>query len=433
MTPRDYILGLKAARPSQKLSMKDLSPELREIGAKSGLTPEKMLQQVNSQDFAEYLISLLTPRLPRSICDLFKAGWIVAGEIDDPAPQLYVERIDTTGYAIVLHSGLRSLIYRVARILSTRFWPMDDRADEHEHPGIEETARLVAEVFWWIQETGRAFGPSYPIRDHQIQIANLLALETEQFLIAHEIGHILDLESEHKNPVFLALDQNLDSEHREEHAADLFGVFLAMQLNDPRPKSDPHVAVTYAGIEFALEIYRALEVLGFPFKASHPTASSRLQVIRADMRRRCTTPETWQQLSTFAVGIDHLFDVMIRIIQNPGEHGEFFDRSAQAIVTELDGLLTECSGGVVPDYATFYTKAGAIFDRGYSHQLLERVAETATDFRTDVQRFSKNGGRPGHEASVRFQKFKLLFAFTREHMTEPARTLFLQAMDRVMN
>ncbi len=98
-----------------------------------------------------------------------ETGWIAVGEVNNPAPDCYVERVGTEGYAIILQSGLCRLIYRVARIVATRFRAMGEEGPA-QGAGIEETARLVAEVLWWFQETGQSFGPDYWARPEDRRI-----------------------------------------------------------------------------------------------------------------------------------------------------------------------------------------------------------------------------------------------------------------------
>ncbi len=209
-------------------------------------------------------------------------------------------------------------------------------------------------------------------------MASLLTTEAEIFLIAHEIGHVIDDASKHAHPIFSNLDPSLAIEHRQEHAADAIALAMVMELQNGDAKRDPFkTPLIYAGAEFALQVYRILELLNFEFSESHPTATSRLNFIRSELKRRCDSDETWKGVTALSAGIDALFSNMIGVINDPGEHASFFERQANQVITDLDRLLDRCSGGYVPNYMQFYAEAGKIFDIGYSHKTLERAAQIA--------------------------------------------------------
>jgi hypothetical protein len=227
MTPKEYIRSLQETRPRSSISSTDLPELARSQIELSGHSVDEYVEKINKTDFAEYLLSLLKPRLLVHLVELFEEGFMAVGEINDPNPNASVKLIDCEGYAIVFHTGLRDFIYRVARILSTRFAPTESQDHLGEVvPNIAETARLIAEVFWWFQETGCAFGPQYTIEPSQARIANLLSLEAEKFLLGHEIGHAFDMALDHNHPFFSEISSALPIEFREEHVADLFALSL---------------------------------------------------------------------------------------------------------------------------------------------------------------------------------------------------------------
>jgi hypothetical protein len=249
----------------------------------------------------------------------FEHGFIVCAEINDPAPRAYMQPLDE-GYAIVFTSGLRGLIYRVARIIATRFVPEGGSDVKLEVTTFAETARVLAEAFWWVQMTGRAFGPDYPITQQQVLIASRLASEAETFLLAHEIGHIIDEASNHTNPIFRKLGSSLTFDHRTEYVADAIGLRLALETtNTAEKRSAENLAFTYAGIEFALQVYHALEQVGLEFANTHPSASSRLRFIRSEIRAGCPS-KLFRALTSMASAIETLISEAIKIIKDPGEH-----------------------------------------------------------------------------------------------------------------
>lgn len=432
MNPREYIAAVKGNFPTRHLNASELPELAKKKWQESGGSLDELLETINTKDFAEYLLDLLSPRLPDELIQLFRSGFIAVGAVEDPTPNAFVKRLDGEGYAIIFNIGLRDFIYRVARILATRFVPQVFLPRIPEKPPIsfEESARLIAEVFWWLQETGRTFGPDYPIHEQQAMIANLLALEAETFLLAHEIGHVIDEGSRHQNAAFLKLGDTIPLHHREEHAADVIGLNLVMELHNNNAERHPFLTpLTYAGVEFALLIYQGLELLGFEVDESHPGAPNRIKHLRLEMESRCESEESWRNLSGLAFAIETIFSRMLAIIQDPGEHEEFFNREAERILLELDDLLESCIGSLFPNYMYFHMHAGEIFNRGYSHKLLERIASVAADFFSDVRQLQDGNPVANSQVWKRFQKYKLLLSHILEYTSEPARSIFLNTLE----
>jgi hypothetical protein len=98
-----------------------------------------------------------------------------------------------------------------------------------------------------------------------------------------------------------------------------------------------------------------------------------------------------------------MFDAIVRIINDPTEHERFFDHQASDVLSELDRLLDECTGGIVPNYVRFYSVAGEVFARGYSHMMLQKVAQVALEFFQDVKAYKEGGQTPDDERWVRFK------------------------------
>jgi len=428
MTPSEYIASIKADEPTATVEESSLPDRVKTQWVESGQDITDLLGSINQSDWAEHLLDHIKPRAHPALVSLLDSDFIAIGTIGNPSPNAYVKKLDT-GYAIVFHAGLRDFIYRIARIIATRFRPSDTE-DEPTGDDIQETARLIAEVFWWFQETGRAFGPQYQIDENRTHIANLLAIEAEAFLIAHEIGHIIvdgiDSASQH----LLDFPDELSPSHRDEFTADLLGLQLVLELHNEKAKRDAcRTPFQYAGVEFALQIYRGLEELGFDFHDSHPAAGSRIGIIRSEMQRRCADDSSWDSLFGLAGAIDSMFTQLIHIITEPGEHTEFFERAANSIVLDLNQALDRCTGGMIPNYTEFYRLAAEIFGRGYSHIMLQRVAQVAADFFADVRSTDNGNLKPDHASWVRFQKFKLLYGYIHQYLNEPARRIFIEAFE----
>jgi hypothetical protein len=263
--PKEYVAALQVQRPIEPFDLRHVSA--RAEAAISTMAPGTTLgdfaRHINETDYARYLLQLLKRRMPAELAELLDGEVFDVGTLGDRRPEIYVKRVNDAGYAILFHSGLRDLIYRVTRIIASRAYPIGTDTSSCE-PGMEETARLLSEVFWWIQESAG---------------------------------------------------------HRDELFADILGLQLSMGVATASPSSDPNaLPYRYAGAELALQIFHALELVGFDVAESHPPSEHRLSHLRAAMRSRCPTPESWRALSSMATGIEAMLTAMVRIIREPAEH-----------------------------------------------------------------------------------------------------------------
>ncbi|WP_437884433.1 hypothetical protein [Pseudomonas sp. LRF_L74] len=425
MTPKEYIESMTASVSRRVYTENDIPSDVVRACQAAGMKLSDLLVEINEQNWARFLVSYLSPRLHPALISLLESDTIAIGTIDNPFPNTSITSLKD-GYAILFSTGMREFVYRLARIMATRFTIAEQAVGMELH----ETARLVAEVFWWFQETNVAHGPSYAINDAQLQVANTLAMEAEAFLLCHEIGHIA---SDTPGMLEELLDDMYGVElaaHLDEYIADFFGsMFVLGAREDDDSSTDPiDLKFRYAGIEFVLQIYQCLEKIGIDFSDSHPPAADRLVYIRNAIRRRCVDNESWLGLSTIAVGIESIFNNILAILNSPQEHAQYYERMATELLDDLDRALDECSGGMVPDYANFHPRAGEIFDRGYPEQVIERVAQVAADFFADVYTEGQEGSGQKTEQWVRFQQFKLLLSFVRDMHNGPVRAQFMAAL-----
>jgi hypothetical protein len=370
VTPKQYIAAQQSKNPRRRVRASDLSKDtikrLEEVAKVTGHSSEKAFAKVDSVgDYGEYLLGLIREGLSRETLRLLEEGLIAVGEIGDQTPNAYTERVGA-GCAILFNSGLRDFVYRVARAFSTRAQPKTLVGTQATVP-IEETARVVAEIFWWFSETGMPFGPEYQIQPHQILFAHRLATAAEMFLLAHELSHAVSMITAGES----STEPGLSAAQVDEFMADGEGItiVLANIISGTNPSSmGPEWA--YAGAEFALQIYAALEALGVEFAESHPPAAERLSFLRNFISENLGDSTSWDGIHQPAHTIDLVFQALTKTILNPSaEQEKFFRRAEEEIAKELIELLGRCSGGAVPDYATFYPEASAILNRGYSSRI----------------------------------------------------------------
>jgi len=424
MTPKEYVALIQSTVKRRVYTEEDISPDIVSACKAASLSLTDFLKEINERDWTKVLIDHLNPRLDPALIKLLESEAIAIGAIDDPIPDVKIKTLDN-GYAILFSTGMREFVYRLSRIIATRF----KIGDQPIEAGLHETARLIAEVFWWFKETNVAFGPQYSINNDQMKVANTLAMEAEAFLLCHEVGHILSdtpgMLEKLPNDIIRADVQA----HLDEFAADFFGASLVLGFRD---EDSPDFATTlqlrYAGIEFMLLIYQCLEKIGMDFGDTHPPACERLAYIRMATRRYCDNDESWLGLSEISRGIELIFDEIMEILDSPSEHAQYFERKAQELLNDLNLALKECTGGVVPDYVNFRQRAGEIFSTGYPESVLELMAQVAKSFCDDVYSEESEDEANDSERWVRFQQYKLLLSFFHELPDGAVKSRFMASL-----
>ena len=146
-------------------------------------------------------------------------------------------------------------------------------------------------------------------------------------------------------------------------------------------------------------------------------------------------------MTSLSRAIEKLFTEIIGILKTRGlEYLHFYRRAANQIVEEMNELLQECTGGLVPDYARFYREAPRIFDKGYSHRLCKEIAKVTKEFLESSKELPDTNDilaklnsndkkfKLSLEKSRRdFQKYKLLIGLIGQ-MRNPARSIFEKAL-----
>lgn len=420
-TPAQYVSRVKEQCPRRDIDTTSIPPALTELHGSEDAA-RMALEALRGRDYAQDLLARLKPGLPEVVNELIQEGVIAVGDVGDPIPNARAERLDGSGYAILFHDGLQRFLYRVTRVLSTRFQPTgtDDSA---ESVSFEESCRILSDVFFWYRETGRAAGPDYPVTTFQLTIASTLATEAESFFLAHELGHVFnDLRAYATE----ATPAERDAAWGNEFDADRFALTVLINSRNQEGSVVP-VEFCYAGAEIALSTFGGLEALGVDFGTSHPPAQERLNAIRQHIRESCTTDSSHERITTLSRPLDLVFQRIISQLSAP-DWESFLDRAAADVVAELDRLLIQCTGGFVPDYVTFKMTMPQLFDKLSSHRLYERVASAAADFTRHMKLMHENAEDSAkQEAWVAFQKYKLFMSMIRD-MNEPFKTLLEEAL-----
>jgi hypothetical protein len=417
MKPIEYIRKLQKERPLKKITEDDVPDFVKQEMGEEGV--KQYLLETNQNGLASLLWNNLKDKLPNQIKEVFENEKIAIGEINDPSPNAFTKKLGEDGYAVLFNTGLKDFIYRIIRALSAR---LIFYKDDQELTSFKDICRIISEIFWWYQETinfdvKHAMGPSYPITDQKIKTASRIAVAAESFLVAHEIGHIINEINK----------EEFADTHNDEYSADYIALGIVLgaynRQNPALSRSDYlDMIFAYAGAELIFQIFKGLEDLGFEFNDTHPKAALRLEMLRKTSKSVFANEQEWERLLIISRQIDKMFNGVISIINDPTEYQKYYDDEAEAIVEKLKVLLERCSGGVVPNYVKFYQEAPEIFDFGYSFKLTEIVAET-------TKRFLDTIGVEGltEEKWKNFQKYKLLIGFT-DYMNEPMRSVFRKSL-----
>jgi hypothetical protein len=421
-TPAGYIRQLKSSYPPAERNTATVPPVLKEVYNGDEESARKAIEAVHDLDYAHELLTRLMPSLPEVFSGLLEKGIVAVGEVNSPEPNATTTRLNGSTYAVVFNAGLPRFLYRVTRVLSTRF-NCQGAEGASESLSFEESCRILTDVFFWYRETGQAYGPDYPVSKLQFTIASMLATEAETFFLAHELGHVFnDLR---------ALAKRVTPEERavawaDEAEADRFALSALIDSRN-REKSPAPVEISYAGAEIALSTFAALEVLGVQFGRTHPPAKTRLDTIRNHLRLLCADEASVERATAFSKPLALLFSRIVGQLRAP-DWESFLDRATAGVMNDLDRLLDQCTGGIVPDYSGFRANMPNLFDRLSSHRLYVRVAHATAEFARHMKEMGEKGKKGAtRDAWVSFQKYKLFISMTGD-LNEPFKSLLEEAL-----
>jgi len=423
VTPRQYIDDLKKQFNSKpEFDKKKLSKHVTSESAKAFVNK---IGGIDNFDFGEYLLHKLRPRLSKDIIELIDLEIISIGEIVNPTPYIYVKKIEDEGYAIIIHSGLKNFIYKVARVIATRSITHEEQNSDDLRNLLEhkEFTRLIAEIFWWYQESGNTFGPSnYPISENQKSYAGKLTSEAELFFVAHEIGHIIQDLAKVKD--YNDIPGSSDA-HSEEHMSDFIGFNIVMNFDNERDSLFEY-QMSYAGIEFVFHIYRALELVGLEFSTSHPKFEFRIKFLRERLKTLLSS-EDYEIISMLSIGLESMFDEVIKILRNPEKHEQYYHTESEKLVNKFENLLAEFSKSVPLEYLEFNKKAFALLGKGYPTDILLKMIDIKNETFRKMKELKDEDENLPHGTLITLNKYKLLIGLIQD-MNEPAKSIYLKEM-----
>ncbi len=204
------------------------------------------------------------------------------------------------GYLIGIHSGLISILHKVAYLLFSCVTVVKTRQVDtpNNDPeavsmpktlSLDEGARKLHLIIKQSINPASAINVEIPIiRDERIWLAGKAALAAQKFVIAHEISHIML--GHVGNPSRHLTIQNYQIptyacslEHRREFEADFNA--MCLMLDSALGKEDDFGLVALVnGVEFCLFVLQMREITaGLCNTRTHPSAKDRLNRLRKDI------------------------------------------------------------------------------------------------------------------------------------------------------
>ncbi len=298
-----------------------------------------------------------------------------------------------TGHLIVLNQGQVTFAYKVIRAICTRIVIPDEPTQE-----LDDVAGIVAQTLDWLRSTYNApVSDDYPIGSEQLRIATHLAVLAENFILCHELSHILrgHLIGRQEEP-FLNVDgmelKALQPRFEEEVAADLLGVQL---LLDVAPRLGYTVASAAAGYELYLFSVMLLEYAMSGYDASppalssnHPPARYRIGTLRQYVAEELGHPELLDEGSPAYQNSQTVYNIGARLKKIQEDRDETASRS-------LPSLLDEAASGSLPIYAFEVAARRALMD----------APRVALPILINAARLSNTGTRKGDARAALARRF----------------------------
>jgi hypothetical protein len=258
--------GSQLSRPQRALLAKQTSYPRRSV---SGQRP----------DLGQSLLADLEPKLPAVLHRLFSSGRAVIGEVGRRSPLAFAHPLPSGEYWVEVYSGLGIFFEAAARALYASSHMVDAEGNAASPPTdvnesdteLERILRAFAATREAVETKARASAP-------QVEHASRLARAAQLFVIAHELGHLIKWETE----------RSREFTSEGETAADRLGLSISLGIlkQEDAPLTDVDITDAYAGAEFALRLFSALDAVGFDFKTDklHPHPKDRLGTLRRQAR-----------------------------------------------------------------------------------------------------------------------------------------------------
>lgn len=278
---------------------------------------------------------------------------------------------------IVLNDALVDLVYEVPRILvamiSVSGEPLPDGTSD-------DARRALTVVLDWIRVSGHVHGVDLPLDGVRLRVAFELCLAIEEFIIAHEVAHLVlghhggCMGSRHLLIEVQGHEEVPEADYQgDEVEADSFAILMVLKLRARRDQhNDQVLALDGARLFFALqaEIERLIVTQRFasPFRVeleqTHPTAEIRAAVLRHALLSGVNNgEEAWERSASFTTGFRFLLEGAADAASREAEAESWVER-----------LLSSCVRRHIPDYANFHLSMATEAPRLQEPLLLAAVA-----------------------------------------------------------
>ena len=239
----------------------------------------RLIAPGHGQDLGQTLLADLEPKIPAILRSLFASGRAVIGEVGICSPAAFANALPSGGYWVEVYSGLGPFFEAAARALYASVNVVDaDGTVATPQTGIDESDTELEKILRAYAASGEVLETKARASARQLEIAGRLARAAQVFVVAHELGHLMKWETE----------ESREFTAQGETAADKLGlsILLGMLKQDSSPLPDDDITDAYAGAEFALRLFSALDALEFDFKADklHPHPKDRLGTLRRQAR-----------------------------------------------------------------------------------------------------------------------------------------------------
>jgi len=381
---------------------------------KLGMTDSAVIASHTAVDYALSCLEDLQPRLAQATCDLIRDRKILIAEINSDFPAAQMWQCEDGRCAIVLTRALHQVYYRLIRALCTR---LTFSSGEETTIPFEATCEIVSDIAFWYKNSLESAGPSYPITTNQVVVASRITKEAMVFCLAHELSHaVFRLHGD--------LARFAENGKEEEFSADL-GALVAL-LSTADNTEIELVEIRYCAAEMFLWVQIVFERLGLEFCFDeHPTFQERLEMLRLALTQFCKSSEDARAVSSLAACFAAICAKVSETLNAPDSEEKALTRAAQSRIAELDALLTECTGGFVPDYFSFYPRASKLLQQPGSETFFRIMARCTEEFANTC--IDKTKTATDEERWRAFQKFKLFLGLSK-NMDEPVRSMFEAAL-----
>jgi hypothetical protein len=313
------------------------------------LSPQQFLAEVqqenpplltNGGDLGQRIHQRLVSRLPGGMRALFAKGDAVIGEVGLLSPNALAEFVPPHGYAIRVYTGLGHLFHTIGRILMTAATVQSESGIQPRTRTQPEATDLIARLCNDLKRGEPVPAPGdFGLTETKLKMATELASGAEDFVIAHEYGHMAEWLKRGGNPGAISPD--------EEYAADRHALetVLGIVASWPVQKRLDHRGA-YAGAEFALRVFGSLEHLNYEFERTHPLPGGRLKRLRETARAVVGSRFRFIEISTIAFASDQQLEEMERAIAGDTKAARFVvGVTADRMLSTLSVLIEAAARG----------------------------------------------------------------------------------------